>query len=212
MLYDVAIRLFSERGYEATTMRAIAREADVSPGLLYRYFPSKPAVVMALYDALSLQFERDAASVDAGDWFSRVDGTLALSLRGLGPHRSTLRAVLPPMLADPEVGLFSPAGSIGRSRVQGLFVKAVEDASNAPDGDVARVVGRLWDMLQLGVILWWLLDRSPNQRATAGLRALITSSGPAMSAALWMPGVASVLEKLDGLIREALYGEVLPSP
>ena len=46
-LYGVAMRLISERGYEATTLRDIAKEARVSVGLLYRYFPSKQAVITA---------------------------------------------------------------------------------------------------------------------------------------------------------------------
>lgn len=36
-----ARRLFLEHGYHATTTRAIARAANVSDALLYRYFPSK---------------------------------------------------------------------------------------------------------------------------------------------------------------------------
>jgi AcrR family transcriptional regulator len=53
-LYAIALRLIAERGYDATTLRDIAREADVSVGLLYRYFPSKQAVVIALYDELPM--------------------------------------------------------------------------------------------------------------------------------------------------------------
>lgn len=36
-----ARRLFSEEGYEATTIRAIAAAADTDPGLVMRYFDSK---------------------------------------------------------------------------------------------------------------------------------------------------------------------------
>src|SRR6185369_9902388 len=47
-LYRTAIALIGERGYEATTLRAVAARAGVSPALLYRYFPNKRALVMAL--------------------------------------------------------------------------------------------------------------------------------------------------------------------
>src|SRR6266550_528806 len=40
-LYNTAIALIAERGYEATTLRDVADRAGVSVGLLYRYFPSK---------------------------------------------------------------------------------------------------------------------------------------------------------------------------
>ena len=65
-LYAIAMRLIAERGYEATTLRDIAREAGVSVGLLYRYFPGKQAVVIALYDQLSTEYARQAADMHQG--------------------------------------------------------------------------------------------------------------------------------------------------
>jgi AcrR family transcriptional regulator len=39
-----AIRLFADRGIDGTTVRDIAREAGVSPGLLRHHFGSKEAL------------------------------------------------------------------------------------------------------------------------------------------------------------------------
>ena len=50
-VYEVAIRLIATRGWQQTTLRDVAREAGVSVGLLYRYFPSKQAVVLERVDA-----------------------------------------------------------------------------------------------------------------------------------------------------------------
>ena len=41
-----AFRLFGEQGYAATTTDQIADLADVSPGTLFRYFPTKEALVL----------------------------------------------------------------------------------------------------------------------------------------------------------------------
>ncbi|HEY4027416.1 MAG TPA: TetR family transcriptional regulator [Candidatus Dormibacteraeota bacterium] len=49
-IQEHALRLFSERGYEATTVDEIAGAAEVSPSTFFRYFPTKEDVV--LYDAL----------------------------------------------------------------------------------------------------------------------------------------------------------------
>lgn len=40
-MLDTAMRVFTQKGYEQTTMRDIAREMNVVPGLCYRYFESK---------------------------------------------------------------------------------------------------------------------------------------------------------------------------
>jgi len=45
-----AFRLFARRGYAATMVADIAREAGVSPGNVYIYFRSKLEILYAIYD------------------------------------------------------------------------------------------------------------------------------------------------------------------
>ena len=40
-IIDTAMKVFSQNGYEATSMTDIAKEINVVPGLCYRYFKSK---------------------------------------------------------------------------------------------------------------------------------------------------------------------------
>ena len=49
VIAEAAMRLFQEHGYEATTMRAIAREAGVATGNAYYYFGSKEELVREYY-------------------------------------------------------------------------------------------------------------------------------------------------------------------
>src|SRR5262249_2367368 len=48
-IFAAALALFQERGYEATTMRAIAERAGVSLGSSYHYYPSKSHLVLEFY-------------------------------------------------------------------------------------------------------------------------------------------------------------------
>lgn len=45
-LQTAALKLFSEQGYDATTVEQIAREAGVSHMTFFRHFPTKDAVVL----------------------------------------------------------------------------------------------------------------------------------------------------------------------
>ena len=49
---DVALELFGQRGYDATSMRDIAAKLGLSPGAFYHHFPSKEAVLVALCQPL----------------------------------------------------------------------------------------------------------------------------------------------------------------
>ena len=206
-LYDAAIKLMTERGYEGTTLRDIADAAGVSVGLLYRYFPSKRSVVLALYDELSAAYAQQATGMPPGRWRDRFLFALRTSLRVLGRHRQTLSALVPVLIGDPEEGLFAPSTAFSRRRVQSVFLNAISGANDAPKGDLAGPLGRLLYLVHLAVLLWWLLDRSPRQRATDGLVALIQRSMPSVALALRLTPVRSIVRSGDALFREALVDD-----
>ena len=210
-LYATAIHLIATRGYEATTLRDIAVEAGVSVGLLYRYFPSKRAVVIALYDELSAAYVHQAAEMPSGRWRERFQFALRCSVDVLRPHRLALRALTPVLVGDPDEGIFSASTAFSRLRVQQVFEEAVAGASDAPKKPLANALGRLLYLVHLCVLLWWLLDRSPNQRATDALLTLTEQLLPSASLTLRFPPVRKFVISFDGLVRDALFGASLPA-
>ena len=205
-LYATALRLIAARGYGATTLRDIAKEAGVSVGLLYRYFPSKQSVVIALYDELSSDYSRRAANMPAGRWRDRFIFALKASLAVLEPHQMALRALTPVLVGDPEEGIFSTRTAFSRLRVQQVFEHAVAGASDAPKQPIAAALGRLLYLVHLAILLWWLLDKSTNQRATATLVSLTQQLLPSAALTLRVPPVRRFLISVDELVREALFG------
>lgn len=49
-IISAAVAVFTERGYEATTMADIARSAGIGQGTLYRYVPSKRELLDLVFD------------------------------------------------------------------------------------------------------------------------------------------------------------------
>jgi AcrR family transcriptional regulator len=205
-LYAIAIRLMAERGYASTTLRDVAKEAGVSVGLLYRYFPSKRAIIIALYDELSADYARQALDMPRGKWRDRFIFALKTSLAVLEPHRMALHALVPVLVGDPEEGVFAETAAFSRVRVQGAFEEAVTDSSDAPPPVVAAALGRLLYLAHLAVLLWWLLDKSPRQRATTALVLLAEQMLPSAALSLRLPSVRRFVVSLDELVREALFG------
>ena len=205
-LYATAMQLIGTRGYEATTLRDIADAAGVSVGLLYRYYPSKQAVVVALYDELSAEYARQATDMPSGRWRERFLFATKTSLQVLEPHRTALRALTPLLVGNPDEGVFSGTSAFSRIRVQRVFEQAVVEATDAPKAPLAAALGRVLYLVHLTVLLWWLLDRSDKQRATSALLSLTQQLLPSAAFALRVPPVRRFVISVDALIREALFG------
>jgi len=203
-LFDAAVERIATRGYEAATLREIAKDAGVSPGLLYRYFPSKRAVVLALYDELSTAFAVKAQAMPAGRWRDRFLFALETSLEVLRPHRTALKALVPMIVSGSGEGVFAAATAFSRARVQGVFVSAVARATDAPAALLAEALGRLLYLAHLAAILCWLLDRSRDQRATRGLVDLARQALPTLALGLKLPIARRFVVEADQFLARAL--------
>jgi hypothetical protein len=118
-----------------------------------------------------------------------------------------LAALIPVLVSNAPDGLFSPTTAFSRERVQRIYQDAVVDASDAPRDEVAAALGRLLYLTHLAVVLWWLLDKSPQQRATRALVRLMSSALPAAALTLRLPKVSAFILAGDRLFQEALIGE-----
>lgn len=196
----------AKHGYEAATLREVAKEAGVSVGLLYRYFPSKRAVLIALYDELSAEFVARTASMPSGRWRDRFLFALNTSLHVLSPHRAPLRGLIPVLVGDGEEGIFGERVAFSRRRVQDVFERSAAGATDAPSKPLADALGRLLYLVHLAVLLWWLLDKSPKQRATTALVALIGQLLPSAALTLRLPVVRKFVTSADALVGDALIG------
>ena len=211
-LYEIAVKRMATHGYEMTTLRDVAKEAGVSVSLLYRYFPNKRAVIFALYDELSADYVVTAADMRPGTWRARGIFALRTSLDVLRPHRTTLRGLIPVLVGDPEEGLFGEHAAFSRQRVLGVFQRAVAGSSDAPAPALAAAIGRLLYLVHLAVLLWWLLDKTAKQRATAALVDLFEHILPSAALTLRLPFVRRFVVSVDALVGEALVGAAGDAP
>ena len=62
-ILESARRAFAEKGFDGASMQDIAREAGMSVGNFYRYFPSKAAIVEALIAFDMEEMERDFSNI-----------------------------------------------------------------------------------------------------------------------------------------------------
>jgi len=78
----VALELFLEQGYEATTLSEIARRAGIGRSTLFRHVDSKGDIVWHGREAAEATFRESLSAADVGpEWRSEVVRCLVASLR-----------------------------------------------------------------------------------------------------------------------------------
>jgi AcrR family transcriptional regulator len=86
-IIDAAMELFQSNGYEQTTMEDIAARVDISSPTLYRYFPKKSKLLIALFwrerERLAGQLEQFHERSASWDAISSVAGLLQLNNSGI---------------------------------------------------------------------------------------------------------------------------------
>ena len=158
-ILDATIALASKGGFDAVQMRAVAEQADVALGTLYRYFPSK---IHLLVSALGREFELAEAStrdktIPGDTRHERVMFVLNKTTRGLqgDPHltEALTRAF---MFADASVA--NEIHQVGML-LTSMLTRAMDPGkAEVTDEDVAiaRVIGDVW----LSALVGWVTGRT----------------------------------------------------
>ena len=214
-IIDAALRLFRERGYEATTMRAIAAEAGVSVGNAYYYFSSKEELIQGFYDRAQVDHAAAARPVLDGtaDLTARIVGVVEAWLTTMEPFRP-FAAKFYKHAAEPTSPLspFSADSSPARTAAVELWREVLE-------GSATRIPRRLRDELPemvwlyfMCIVLLWVHDPTPDGSAT---RNVVTTSAPLVVRAIELarlPVISGLLDDVVILITQIRQVFTTPIP
>jgi AcrR family transcriptional regulator len=169
LILETALRLFRERGYTETTMRAIAKEAGVAVGNAYYYFDSKEHLIQGFYDRLQSGHAAAAAPILAGerDFAARLRGVLHAGVDNTAPYHS-FAATFFKSAAEPSSPLspFSTQSSPARDAAIAIFREVVEGSTVKVDPELRTELPELLWLGWMGIVLFWVYDKSPGQRKT----------------------------------------------
>lgn len=179
-LREIALRSFRERGYDATTIRQIAAEAEVSVGVTHYHFASKSQLVQELY--LDVQERHRAAALPLLDGVDDLVDRLAVVYRTgldeLAPyHAHAGEFVAAAMSPKSDINPLSTDSTPARDITESLFAHAVAGAKHALPADMADRLPAALFLGHLLLALYWAYDTSPGQQRTrrlldGGLRLL----------------------------------------
>jgi AcrR family transcriptional regulator len=166
-ILQAAQELFTSQGFEGTTTRDLARQAEIAAGTLFNYFPSKEAVVASLaaeaVTEVHRQFEQQAPEAESFE--EALFALVAAGLRRLKPLRKQLPVVLETVL--------SPLAERDAAEVQALRVGHLEAVARLGRRhgfeELSPVALQMYWSLYAGLLLFWANDRSPRQEDTLAL-------------------------------------------
>jgi len=198
-ILDVALDLFRQHGYEATTMRMIATAAGVALGNSYYYFPSKDHLVQAFYERMHAELVEACQGT--------LDGHVALRARLRVVMRARLDVLRPyhgvsgtlfRTAADPRSPLNPFSDASGPTRRASIdFLRDVLAGSNARlPRDVASTLPHLLWLYELGLVLFWVHDRSPQQRRSYELVDDTTDAIVRLLALAHLPGLRRIRQRM----------------
>jgi AcrR family transcriptional regulator len=170
-ILNTALDLFRREGFDHTTMRQIAAECRMALGAAYYYFPSKDALMMAFYERAQSELEPillQELLLHKGIE-RRLRALIEAKLRYFHPNRALLGKLSAHI--DPRHPLSPFSGETRAIRDQDIqgFARVLESPGIRISPDLRPHLARLLWLYQMGLLLYWVYDGSPQQRKTMRL-------------------------------------------
>lgn len=168
-ILEAALEMFRERGYEHTTMRAIAGRAGVALGNAYYYFHSKEHLIQAFYGRTHEEHlsASDSVLTKEGDLKARLLGVMRAKIATVEPYHQ-FAGKLFKTAADPQSPLnpFSDESNTVRQESIAVFERvAAGSTMRVPKDLMAELPFMLW-LYHMGIILFWIHDSSARRART----------------------------------------------
>ncbi len=171
-IYDAALELFREKGFEPTTMRDIAAKAGVALGGAYYYYSAKDAIVLDFYRQMQESSHEAVLEALAGrkKLRDRIRCVLEKRLELLQPNRKFCAALLrhAPDGADSLSPFSEESRPIREHAIEHMRIAVEGGDVKVPSDLKPRLPYLLW-LYQMALIMFWLYDRSPGQERTRRL-------------------------------------------
>jgi len=159
-----ATELFASKGFDATSIRDIAKAAGVQPSSVYYHFPSKDALLIAVVEPAAQKLAaKVATAAGSGDPWSRLEKACAAHLELL-LHGQGVARVVAMEIPSRRSGALQTALVQSRDGYEEIFRRLVAELPLPSNVD-----RRYFRLSLLGAINWALIWYRPGRDSTASV-------------------------------------------
>jgi len=168
-----AVEIISEKGFRATTMKAIATHAEVGVATIYNYFPNKDKILYAYFEEQYIKLSDQISEIEGFEEYAlneQIQLLIETSLDNLLEDREFVKEAA-------HLAIFSPLSSFNDSRqARTIFLDVAKDIwnQNIEKNGQKTPLTQDWMLLMfweyyLGIVAYWLKDESENFNHTTQL-------------------------------------------
>lgn len=187
-LITTAVELFSEKGYNETTMKQIARAAGVGDATIYKYFPSKEKLLLAYFEVRAIDAIAATAAANGFENYElheKLQLLVDTYLESLLPDREFVAFTVEKFTGSPLFMMHDvlPVQNRFREALLG-YLNDAEESGELPSISFKESIANTLGEYVFGVVFYWLKDDSEEFSNTTqlvdlslGIVAIVLKSG-----------------------------------
>lgn len=180
-IIEAAVEMFTDKGFEATTMKQIAREVGIGDATIYKYFSTKDKLLFGFYGLRAEQAVTNYSQEPELESYSlqeKLQLLIDIYLESLLPDREFVADSLQMIMKSPSV-LFDDVTPVRKEFVgviQDMLTEA-EQSGEIEKSPFTSYTAKLANDFILAILLYWVNDDSDEFSNTTQLVDMSLSLG-----------------------------------
>lgn len=203
LIIHTAVEMFSEKGFDSTTMKQIAREVGIGDATIYKYFSSKDKLIFGYYGLRAEEAVESFTQESDLERYSlqeKIQLLIDIYLENLLPDREFVADSLQMIMQSPSV-LFEDVTPV-RKEFVGLIHDMLTEAEKSGEiekSSFTAYTAKLTNDFILAILLYWVKDDSDEFSNTTQLVDMSLSLG----IEILKTGIVSKMTDLVGFFVKA---------
>jgi len=172
-IVNAALALFQEKGFDATTTKAISRRARIAEGTVFNHFETKEDIALYFFEReveqATAKVRRDS-KLRTAPLEEKLFALIEAQLEFLEPHQRFIGAAFIHALRPTSKLGFSSQALALRNRYLGFVEELISESTPRQGGGLFRwFAPPVFWIYYLGILLFWLNDDSQGKQKTLAL-------------------------------------------